>query len=205
MTERPIIFSGPMVRAILAGRKTQTRRIFTPQPVDNGGDITIKGHRGPADYLMRDIAPRFWARFAVGDVLWVKETWTHVGVGVWSIANARMAGRGGVRYKADRVIEVAGYWPSIHMPREFSRLSLKVTRVEVERLQEISEEDAVAEGCPGCMGSNPEFPDEWDPLPVEEYRDLWERIHGPGSWDANPWVVAISFEPTANPQRGTST
>lgn len=76
---------------------------------------------------------------------------------------------------------------------DFSRLTLLIENVRVQRLQDISEEDAVAEGCPGRLGPNPDFPDEWDPAPQEEFRGLWNDIHGPDAWDRNPWVVALSF------------
>lgn len=83
---------------------------------------------------------------------------------------------------------------SIHMPRWASRITLEITNIRVERLHDITEADAVAEGCPGLLGPNPDFPDEWDPSPVEEYRDLWNTINGSGSWDANPWVWVVEFK-----------
>src|SRR5712692_10063165 len=75
MRDRPILFSAAMLRALPEGRKTQTRRIFKPQPtMHDAGDCTINGHRGPVDYLMREIAPQFWAPFKKGDRLWVRES-----------------------------------------------------------------------------------------------------------------------------------
>ncbi len=82
---------------------------------------------------------------------------------------------------------------AIHMPRWASRLTLIVEDVRVERLQEISEADARAEGCRGRLGPNPDFPDEWDPSPQEEFSDLWRSLHGPDAWAANPFVAVISF------------
>lgn len=181
---KPILFSGPMVRAILDGRKTVTRRVLKPQPDEKCLYHSIRD----ANRALR------WAE---GDRLWVRETWTHTGDGVWTIADARFAGLPGVRYHADGPIVGAKYWPSIHMPREFSRISLDVTSVKVERLQDISAADSVAEGveCETCAamqasacGGNGCFSS------LAAFRDLWSHINGPGSWDANPWVVAISFK-----------
>lgn len=221
MSERPILFSGPMVRAILDGRKTVTRRVLKGawQAALEGHDH-VKTWFAPPDVPAEGI-PNQWAEsgiwaerwgprgynrwlgfspFRPGDRLWVRETWTHTGTGVWTIADARADGASGVRYHADGPIAGAKYWPSIHMPREFSRISLDVTSVKVERLQSISEAEAVAEGCRGRLGPNPDFPDEWDPSPQEEFRDLWDHINGPGSWEANPWVVAIAFRVVAPDQ-----
>lgn len=126
--------------------------------------------------------------------------------GGWTIADARSR-----RFKTEIVYRADGngyedgdgWWPSIHMPREFSRLTLAVTEVRVQRLQDITEADAWAEGCkPG------ELNDRGEPFPAEEfdphgsrgwdcardwYADLWEKLHGEGAWDANPWVAAYSF------------
>lgn len=214
MTERPILFSGPMVRAILDGRKTQTRRVLKPQP-----PAGITRLLGPAvyrpvafDYRGNEIegAPIFGVfdedgefgtalRFQPGDRLWVRETWTHTGDGVWTIANARMALSGSVRYRADGPIAGAKYWPSIHMPREFSRITLEVTDVKVERLQDISEANARREGLEQQVRLMPEYRGAeglpWRPeFPRDAFADLWNSINGPGSWEANPWVVAIAFK-----------
>lgn len=178
--ERPILFSAPMVRAILDGRKTQTRRVFVPPPpFAPGDDIDVQLATG-------SIAPRF----AVGDRLWVRETWSGPyrmgdipprdwlpGLPIWYWADGAPA---------------AGDWtkpkPSIHMPRWASRITLEVTEVRVQRLQDISKEDARAEGASLDMIYERESPSFRAGFQV-----LWTSIHGPGSWDANPWVTAITF------------
>lgn len=158
MADRPILFSAPMVRALLAGTKTQTRRLL---PMKKGAQL------------------RGQLRFAMGDRLWVKETWTHTGIGVWTIADARSGiSAGRPAYRADEPIEGAKYWPSLFMPREFSRLTLHVTEVRIQRVQEISREDEVAEGVE----------------PGEFYDMLWDSLNAKRApWASNPWVVALTF------------
>lgn len=182
MADRPILFSAPMVRALLDGRKTQTRRVLKPQPF---GDVIRYGwdQESGASWTDQNFESRalpFWA----GDRLWVRERWSHSGVGVWTIGSARMAGRGGVFYAADGGHEGAKYWPSIHMPREFSRLTLIVEDVKVERLQEISEDDARAEGatmrleCSGFQGRDPGWSMDWS------------RVGQPSRWAAKGGVLS---------------
>lgn len=176
MSERPIIFSGGMVKAILSGRKTMTRRLVT-SPL---------------------------RKCESGDRLWVRE-------------NLRVVS-GGIEYAADDklIAETDGEWsdraaelwnqrahddgpdlhpsiiPSIHMPRWASRLTLKVTAAQIERLQDITEEDARSEGVePATAGSDVS-------APIRTYRTgfvrIWNELHGPEAWLANPEVVAISFK-----------
>lgn len=180
MAERPIIFSAPMVRALLEGKKTQTRRIIKPP-------------YGTLEYMADGTWKPIFTKVFPGDRLWLREAWRQ--------AYAKMPFSEGIVYRADKV-RACGMdeysdrhkWGSpIHMPRKFSRLTLTVTDVRVQRLQDISEEDAKAEGCAGRLGPNPDFPDEWDPSPQEEFQALWQSIHGPGSWEATPWVAAITF------------
>ena len=207
--ERPILFSGPMVRAILDGRKTQTRRVLKPQPVPVGGPFYRPSPM---------VAPREWHSvskegnivniqklpYAEGTELWVREAW-RTGIEVEHVKPSEIGYTRPVRYEADDSVQpdVDGcakiptsrfgkLRPGMFMPRWASRITLRVTAVKVERLQDISEEDALAEGV-GIM--DPHHP----PPPIratyaEMYRDLWTSINGPGSWDANPWVVAYSFE-----------
>lgn len=189
MSERGIIFSAPMVRALLEGRKTQTRRLITPRNDAARllffSDWTDSYILDPGNSAWRDRAHGF----AIGDRLYVREA-----------CNTDWCDK--VIYRADGgSARDAGYasepkWrPSIHMPRWASRLTLTVTDVRVQRLQDISECDAVAEGCAGCLGPNPDFPDEWDPTPQEEFHNLWNSLHDkPGTrWDDNPWLYALTF------------
>lgn len=214
MKERPILFSGQMVRALLSGAKTQTRRIVKPQPeAEHGGEPYwfIGGYRA---WTYRDTQDTLRKGGKVlpcpysqrGDRLWVREAW------------ARDDEDGALFYRADvglggdaddwernRLDGVPRYrWrPSIHMPRLASRITLEVTGVRVEQLQDISEADAIAEGVnpfPGvrqdddAAAFNRIGPVDMDSFPIARYAALWESINGPGSWDANPWVWVVEFK-----------
>ena len=200
--ERPILFSGPMVRALLDGSKTQTRRVVKPQPdtAHDGepywfiGGYRVWGYRpAPAVPLRAGGNPLPCPYGQRGDRLWVRESFAHM-----YRYNAQPEKRApeDVTYMADNLTPdpyVYGSWkPSIHMPRWASRITLEVTNVRVERLQDISEADALAEGVkvhPDHHGKPPSSIYS----PVQAYRDLWESINGPDSWAANPWVWAIEF------------
>lgn len=220
VSDRPILFSAPMVRAILEGRKTQTRRIIDPQPVltsqtyaamglpvyandfswptKYGTIVSCKPH--PPEGYLRD----FPLRYAVGDLLWVREAWKPHSI--FDHLPPREMPESKIFYLADPGYSPSGSRgrPGMHMPRWASRITLRVTGAKVERLQDISEADAIAEG----VESDPDFPSgiwrcyerepkqqDWWGDPRESFRTLWESINGPGSWDANPWVAAYSFEP----------
>lgn len=196
MREHPILFSGPMIRALLAGTKTQTRRVMKPQPL-----LTpeIDSVAGTAEFYTGDELAG-WQRCPygrVGDLLWVKETHAP-GVDQWGAWSRRMAGD---RSGPDPVLHFAAdggerpfiekWRPSIHMPRWASRILLRVTDQRVERLTACSASDAEAEGaidwsmeCASRVGAGP----------ITAYRALWESINGTGSWEANPWVWVIEFE-----------
>lgn len=206
MTIRPILFSGPMVRALLEGRKTQTRRVLCKHDDDReppylGGPF--EDDRASVCAVWCDPHDSSVWRFpglrgaTGGDLLWVRETWAQTSVApiVETIEHPWIVYRA-----ADNRTDYGGPWrPSIFMPRSASRLTLRVTDVRVQRVQAISQEDAIAEGCPGRLGPNPDFPDEWDPSPVEEFAALWDSLNarrGYG-WDTNPWVVALTFEVVA--------
>ncbi len=186
--ERPILFSAPMVRALMAGNKTQTRRIVKPQP-DHDAIITVGeiGTSRGAAYIHYQMEGGITTRLPCpygqpGDRLWVRET--HLPKASATIYRAdfsefEAAGLGGM---------YGGWKPSIFCKREHSRITLEITGVRVERLQDISEADAMAEGITGAelfcaQGYAP-----------KAYRKLWESISGPGSWDANPWVWVIKFK-----------
>lgn len=189
-TERPIIMSAPMVRAILAGTKTQTRRIA--KLTDAGHVKEVNGHRRwhPADPEARLACPYGQP----GDVLWVRETWAPDPPIDDSWASTVWAGCGRLvreipeRFHHPRFCNYAADWPhgpirwtpSIHMPRWARRIDLRVTGVRVERLHEISASDAVAEGLSRMS-------------PIDAYMHLWESLHGPGSWELNQRVWVIEF------------
>lgn len=223
MNNRPILFSAPMVLALLDGTKTQTRRVATH---------TVCGVRVPR--FATEAAPELsTCPYGVpGDRLWVRETWSAQVEWPESLNGPRIhwwhkvpAGFRGEKnalrtyYSADRGIydvmvdddtgcvidlvrhrshgEAPRWQPSIHMPRWASRISLKITDVRVERLQDISEADARAEGCPfGHAGNqyDPPAADPWQGYGRASFSLLWEKINGAGSWDANPWVWVVSFK-----------
>jgi hypothetical protein len=188
MSDRPIIFSAPMVRALIDGRKTQTRRVLKPQPVP-----CLSWSEPPAGTYP---SAKGWSRlrYAPGDRLYVREAFSYETLDV--DRNGFMA----PWYWADGN-PVSGDWtrpkPSIHMPRWASRLTLTVTEVKVQRLTDISEADAVAEG---VRRFGPMWGVEQDSghgaasnTAAGCFRLLWNSLHGPDAWDANPWVAAISF------------
>lgn len=200
-----------MVRAILEGRKTQTRRVVNVQPPE--GAKLLVGHYFPTavgrDGRQKPGSLRFgswsedceWAKKSPfgepGDELWVRETWRplsefdpspETGAQYWADSHAGLEKR-----KGD-----ANWRPAIHMPRWASRLTLTVTDVRVERLQEISEGDAIAEGCDGYYTpARVEFGEIIGPdgvCPQEHFKQLWQSIYGEDSWAANPWVWVVMFE-----------
>ena len=197
MKSRPILFSGPMVRALLDDTKTQTRRVGKIQSQDFVGLKAEAVRHATLGYQIQatyDAYPgRGTARHAIcacpfgqpGDQLWVRET----------------HGFGGDAYTPDTYYRatdpeapIQGRWhPSIHMPRSASRIKLEITGVRVERLQDISEADAQAEGCAlECM--TPIGDDSGSAIHGPGgYIALWESINGPGSWDLNPWVWVVEF------------
>jgi hypothetical protein len=187
MSDRPIIFSAPMVNALLEGRKTQTRPVLNPQPVHDAAFVTLANGRWVASdafghgYLVK-------VPYVVGDRLWVKEPIDKV------------SEPGDVFYRADYEAEYGGSakglgWRSArYMPRWASRLTLTVTDVRVQRLHDISLGDCYAEGCTvgQAEANSGALPVGWTG-PWHEYRAIWNSLHGPGAWDANPWVAALTF------------
>lgn len=210
MTDRPILFSAPMVCALLAGTKTQTRRILKtrkqPSLIDGTWADSYVLDPGNADWLARDV------RFAVGDRLWVKETWachwstddqkpSDIQSDLWSVRyfaddHIRPAERDGSLALLDQCQKKR---VSIFMPRWASRTTLNVTDVRVERLQDISEADAKAEGLQRRMDWLPQYRGSdslpWrSEFPRDAYHDLWNSMNGAGAWERNPWVVALTFD-----------
>jgi hypothetical protein len=273
MTDKPILFSAPMVRAILSGAKTQTRRIVTnrnsrgnrraselllddrrthadpgPSPAGNPGWYLHAPVNAPEVERRRkwqpgsedpSIVERLYPWVFAGDRLWVRETWKFAD---WTEDGYPYIGyRDGARSLRERIPEewgerLEGIWAHlsaednyridqraadrrmrspIHMPRWASRITLEITEVRVERLQDISENDAIAEGCidaasiqtiagrrnplaaPDMVGTDRKVHQD----ALAAYRALWERINGAGSWDANPWVWVLSFKRTKLAER----
>ncbi|RVJ93124.1 hypothetical protein [Sinorhizobium meliloti] len=211
MTDRPILFSGPMIRSLLAGTKTQTRRALGQFDVFRLADgseapvscLHVEGESLPRVTIGRVVIERK-LKAAVGDRLWVKETHARVG----DNGDDHMACPDLTRlvyYRADDVQPELSRWrPSIFMRRQDSRLTLIVTDVRVERLQDISEADAIAEGIErhhsGWMPYSTAFyeadgvtPANYHVDPRESYRSLWNKINGFGAWEANPWIAAYTF------------
>lgn len=216
MTDRPIIFSAPMVRALLDGRKTQTRRVLGNSGPGRGRSNIFSAQIGWSDSYVLDPGNANWRErdtpYAPGDRLWVRECWRTASA-YDDLSPSQMGGEEPIRYEADQTWQTWGWGrphstgrhrAARHMPRWASRLTLLVTDVRVQRLQEIREADVWAEGIPGgtigdCYG--PACPADhsrscnahgcW--ATREKFRSLWNSIHGPDAWDANPWVAAISF------------
>lgn len=200
MKERPILFSAPMVRAIMDGSKTQTRRVVKPQPPEH---MNIARHLGDGDWqfvndvrMLADSASTWRCPYGQpGDRLWVREKW----------AEARPLGSPWpatmyIYAACDNRTDYGGPWkPSIHMPRKASRITLEVTSVRVERLQDISGPDCWAEGIAEIREKGDEHGDLRGSV-TQDYSALWESINGPGSWEANPWVWAIEFRRVENAQ-----
>lgn len=214
MKERPILFSAPMVRAILEGRKTQTRRVIKPQPYFNCAGFLAWKTSGCLQNMGRSAEEMLvmHCQFgAVGDRLWVRESW-RCGLaggengGFTRLINHRADGN--ALYvlpecftKFDEMEEKHGYRgrPSIHMPRWASRITLEISGIRVERLLDIREEDAMAEGAQPSVyswpaGSSSASAMDCNGLHRNGFRNLWESINGQGSWNANPWVWVIEFK-----------
>lgn len=198
MKERPILFSAPMVRALLDGTKTQTRRLVKMKPHhqieqrDDGSNWPwmYDGARD-ADWWMP------CPHGQPGDRLWVRETWAY---GIHALAAARDE-NGPFVYAADGTTQgrLCDRWrPSIHMPRTASRITLEITGVRVERLQDISNDDAYSEGTGTWAAETAKDGNKWPSMP-RAFRGLWESINGAESWATNPWVWAIDFKRLEQP------
>ena len=196
MRAHPIIYSASMVQALLAGRKTQTRRVIKPQPKLVHAiypDASIE-----TELIFRRGDQRIHCPYGQsGDLLYVRESF-------WDRTDrlSETHDLNAIHYVADgwrppeETVHLRRKRPSIHMPRWASRLTLKLTDIRVERVQEISEADAMAEGCT--------LPEGYEELAIaffkqpcrEVFIDLWDSINGKRGygWDANPWVWVLEFE-----------
>lgn len=209
MTDRPILFSAPMIRALLDGNKTQTRRNLALRGFSSFtefGPSTSEGydwHFRNAEMCWNDITHSellAMLRFQIGNHLWVKETWQISGAGWEQSPPVKDIGK--LHYRATDEGQWKPYWGGwrspLHMFRWASRLTLKVTDVRVERLNDISEADALAEGIVPAMEGfaltkNGEC---WGPNAKGSFSALWDSINGESEgagWYDNPWVVAVSF------------
>lgn len=206
-TERPIIFSAPMVRALLAGAKTQTRRVVKPQPTLFLDGVRVRQEHGipipgPACMASGGVQRIKCPYGLLGDRLWVRETWQgplfdYDQFDAYRRDHSRFEKPEFCAYAADGgpapefVDEddtLQCRWrPPIYMPRWASRITLEITRVRVERLQDISAKDAMEEGIMHSTLNDPRV----------EYQWQWESIHGDGSWAANPWVWVVEFQRVA--------
>ena len=220
---KPMLFSTPMIKALLDGSKNQTRRI-----VKHGMDIsqmTFAGFREDQVYF-KDEKGLWGMKFTtnVGDVIWCRETFnTRDGEFVYK-ASPELFKQTKWYKEIDRVFKLSSLetpepencikWkPSLFMPKQACRLFLEVTNIRVERLNDISESDAVAEG---IINDTPSLPDEdsvwrdynppkWEILvkglasPIDSYKSLWESINGKGSWDINPFVFVYDFKVVERP------
>jgi hypothetical protein len=213
---KPILFSTPMVQAIMEGRKTQTRRVVKPQPHSYGEEIIDSGipwYKGKGQWHNRFVVSDNPTRYEiasthdcpygkVGDILWVRETWQTGALGWIYRASWNSKLPDGVKWK-----------PSIFMPREACRLFLRIKSIRVERLQDISEDDAKSEGIQfhfeelfqefryrdydknlqkGYGNPSVDYP-TWREA-KSSFQSLWVSINGQDSWDANPWVWVVEFE-----------
>lgn len=181
---KPILFNTDMVRAILEGRKTVTRRVVKPQP--EGQPVLMgKDSCWPGYFAIRGTAKVIPPPYRPGDILWVRETWSRLETGPYL-------------YKADneKPLSYLGWRPSIHMPREAARIFLRVTGVRVDRLQELTLKDAAMEGMDLQGPMFTKFVELWNST-VPKHPNKFKRY--PYCWEDNPWVWVIEFERIRKP------
>lgn len=189
MKEIPIIFNAEMVRAILAGKKTQTRRVINPQPqgmplLSEDGEVQLN-EDGEIPFRnggkLREINFIKSKYGQPGDKLWVRETF------------GEMDGEYHYRAQTHDGFIPAVWKPSIHMPREASRITLKILDIRIERLQTISAKDVLAEGVK-CLPKEGTM--SWALDSIRRFMNLWDSIHSKDdfSWETNPWVWVIEFK-----------
>lgn len=201
MKERGMIFNGEMVRAILDGRKTQTRRIMKNQPAGDypdtpalirsvDGGFQWYGHYGESSIFNCPFG-------AVGDRIWVRETWSEAGAGApdLKLYRANYPEHVPTHYENVPPADEIRWTPSIHMPRWASRLTLEITGVRVERLASVNDDDAGKEGYPANPAPYGGNMDKW-----LWFRQLWDSIYPDQSFKHNPWVWVIEFKVVPNVQ-----
>ena len=230
MSEKPILFNTEKVRAILSGRQTQTRRIVKPPP-PAGKKPMVDTYYGMYGYGIG--ADEKWTPCAIGDVLWVRETWKSAtgdpaggGYALFDTYVYKADGKAKDDYPVDELMVEDRWHPSIHMPREAARIFLRVKDVRTERLQDISEDDVCCEGAEEIILSCQHM--DWGETPPEpcfntrpcadciinySYPELfgkmvWNPTIQPKDlpiygWDANPWVWVINFEKIDRPEAQT--
>jgi len=201
MKERPILFSAPMVRAILDGQKTRTRRVIKNQRLGSGYQKSFsayeveKNSNGDKAFGFDDEDETWICPYGQpGDRLWVRETWKGL-----------PAYDDDFEYRADwsaeeeaRYAKVLPWKPSIHMPRRASRITLEITGIRVELLNTISNTEILREGirsesCNICVHTGGSGCEHCFSI-INPFKKLWESINGPGSWAENPWVWVIEFK-----------
>lgn len=221
--EIPILFSTPMIQAILEGRKTQTRRIIKPQPDEDGVDYMENPPVLDWEQIYKDVwKPWIWdteegERKHVfcpygqpGDVIWVRESFTIIGTDIIRGSDGEVieeTSKYVFRGQKQKHIEELYKWkPSIHMPKAAARIWLEVVSVKVERLQDITNVDAVKEGINSeyfsSLNENTGGRLYWNyhannyltKCPTSSFQTLWESINGKDSWHLNPWVWVIEFK-----------
>lgn len=204
--ERPIIFSAESVRAILEGRKTQTRRAMKPQPESQG--FTDSTAAGDMVYIWPHLYDDGWRdRFAkspygmVGERLWVRETWAHDAIG-YGCSDTHCGNPDHIWYRATEAPIVAesfagaAHWRSpIHMPRWASRITLEIVKVRVQRVWQISQWDCIQEGIVDVARAEHRSPEPGE-APIDLYGKLWDSINAKRGhpWSSNPWVWVIEFK-----------
>lgn len=205
MKERGLIFNGEMVRAILDGRKTQTRRIMKPQPADDIARGTFPNR--DAHGWISSLKHKFGSTTAhtcpygqPGDRIWVRETWAEAGASApdLKLYRANYPAHVPTHYENVPPAEDVRWTPSIHMPRWASRILLEITDVRVEQLKSISEEEARSEGVARLReGFWKHYQPGWTQHQLSargSFATLWDSIYGFGEWDRNPWVWVVEFK-----------
>ncbi|WP_407310572.1 hypothetical protein [Desulfosporosinus sp. SB140] len=216
MSEKPILFSTPMVQAILARRKTMTRRVIKPQPTKNyplgfissSTDSAREGQYAWGTDENGGVLDLAKPRYQIGDILWVRETWRRSVAGgffIYKVDDGREE-----RNKKLAEIDPTLHWKSsIYMPRAAARLFLKVKNVRVERLQDITAEDAIAEGIKiNCKHDDyvcSAYPCDFKTTFArkDHFKNMWDSINAKRGlgWDINPWCWVLEFEVIPNGQK----